>query len=82
MTEGIEMLESKLNSVLANHDECLVEERIHGVEATCAVIEDFRDSSIYVLPPVEIIPPADHDFFDAEVKYAGAAREICPGRFT
>jgi D-alanine-D-alanine ligase len=62
--------------------ELLVEERIIGKEATVAVLERFRDEAVYVLPPIEIIPPATTSFFDTEVKYSGATEERCPGNFS
>ena len=58
----------------------LVEEYIEGREATCGVLENFRGEKHYALPVIEIVPP-DGRFFDYEVKYSGATREICPGRF-
>lgn len=67
---------------LTVHDACLVEERIHGVEATSGILEGFRGDTHYVLPPIEIIPPQSADYFDYEVKYNGQTEEICPARFT
>ncbi|MCF7835600.1 MAG: D-alanine--D-alanine ligase [Candidatus Marinimicrobia bacterium] len=61
-------------------DTVLVEEFIKGREATCGILEDFRGENTYALPVVEIIPP-DDKFFDYEVKYNGATREICPASF-
>jgi D-alanine-D-alanine ligase len=71
-----------IERTLNAYGDCLIEERIAGSEATCAVIEGFRDHDIYVLPPVEIVPPQDKAFFDEEAKYSGKTAEICPGRFT
>ena len=62
--------------------EFMIEERIRGREATCALLEDFRDQALYVLPAIEIIPPSTHDFFAADVKYTGATTELVPGRFS
>lgn len=58
----------------------LVEELIRGTEATAGVVENLRGESLYALPPIEIIPPAQ-DFFSYSAKYSGASREIVPGRF-
>ncbi len=60
----------------------LVEERIVGKEATVGVLEGFRDEDFYLLPPVEILPPSEADFFDSEVKYSGQTEERCPGNFS
>lgn len=82
MASGTDELVVVLEKALPVYRECLVEERIRGIEATVGILEDFRDTSHYILPPVEIIPPSTHDFFAADVKYNGATAEICPGRFS
>lgn len=60
----------------------LVEEFIEGREATCGVIDGFRNESRYKLLPVEIITPQGNAFFDYDAKYSGKSSEICPGNFT
>jgi D-alanine-D-alanine ligase len=61
----------------------LIEQYIEGREATCGVIEKFRDQDIYSLLPIEIIPRQGQTFFDYESKYSDnkGAQEICPGNF-
>lgn len=71
-----------LFKTLTDYEEVLVEEHITGREATCGVIEHFRDESLYALPVVEIVPPESAGFFSAEVKYNGETKELCPARFT
>lgn len=66
---------------LTVHDDFLVEQRIRGREATCGVLENFRNERVYRLPAIEIVPPPQVDYFAAEVKYTGETEEICPGRF-
>ncbi len=61
-------------------DVILIEEYIQGTEATCGVIEGFRDEDMYSLPAVEIRPK--NNFFDYESKYSGGSIEIVPGRFS
>jgi D-alanine-D-alanine ligase len=57
---------------------CLVEKFIPGVEITGGVL---GNDSLQALPLVEIIPGADHEFFDYTAKYTpGASDEICPAR--
>ncbi|TSC67180.1 MAG: D-alanine-D-alanine ligase, partial [Parcubacteria group bacterium Gr01-1014_72] len=63
-------------------DTVLVEEYIKGREATCAVVDGFRGEERYALPPIEIVPPEDKQFFDYEAKYGGRTLEICPGNFS
>lgn len=59
----------------------IIEKFIKGREATVGVLEEFRKTQYYPLPPVEIIPPKQKLFFDYESKYDDSSREICPGRF-
>ena len=82
MVPSADELAAALALMFIDHEEYLVEERIRGVEATVAVLESFRDEDLYVLPPIEIIPPSTHDFFAADVKYTGDTTELCPGRFS
>lgn len=56
----------------------IVEEYLAGREVTCGVLERFRGEEHYALPIIEIIPPADSDFFDYRAKYSGKTQEICP----
>lgn len=82
MVDSILDLPNQLTETLARYEECMVEERIMGIEATCGVLEDFRNERYYVFPPIEIVPPPTHVFFSEDVKYNGATEEICPGRFS
>lgn len=82
IVESPEALHAAVLETLQHYDECMVEERIIGTEATCAVLSDFRDSDLYVLPPVEIIPPSGRAFFDETAKYDGSTTELCPGHFS
>lgn len=75
-------LEKAIAEALKHSDKVLIEEYIFGKEATCGVIDQFRNEMIYALLPVEIRKPADSVFFDYEAKYSGQTQEICPGNFT
>lgn len=79
--ESLLMLHEALEKALGTYDSVLVEECIEGKEATCGVINNFRGKDIYVLPPIEIVPPPSSKLFDYTVKYDGSTEEICPGRF-
>jgi len=81
MVSGSNELADGIKISLQAYEECLVEERIRGTEATCAVLGDFRGYTLYALPPVEIIPASGHNYFDNVAKYDGSTTEICPGRF-
>lgn len=76
-----EDLENTIFHELFYNDKILFEEYIKGREATCGVLENFRGEKHYALPPVEIIPPEENNFFDYEAKYGGNSREICPANF-
>ncbi len=82
LARGTSDLIVALAHVLDRAETVLVEERIVGKEATVGVLEGYRQDPYYVLPAIEIIPPASADFFDATVKYNGQTEEICPGRFS
>ena len=74
-----------LEAAFAHSDAAIVEEYISGQEATCAVIDNFRNQALYALPPVEIVPPVASLFFDYQAKYTNdeqAATERCPGNFS
>jgi D-alanine-D-alanine ligase len=74
-------LASALEKAFAVGDTAIIEEYIQGREATCGVIQDFRDEKIYALLPIEIVPAKDREFFDHAAKYEGKSEEICPGNF-
>ena len=82
MVTGTDKLALAIADMFTTCDECMIEERIRGTEATVAVLEDFRNEPLYTLPVIEIVPPPTHEFFSADVKYTGETLEICPGRFT
>lgn len=82
IVRGAGELTKALQEALREREEVLVEERIRGKEATCGVLERFRGEDLYVLPTIEIVPPADESFFTHTAKYSGKTDEICPGRFT
>lgn len=65
----------------SKHKKIIVEEYIKGREATCGIIDNFREREHYALPVIEIIPPENSDFFDYGAKYGGRTRELCPSGF-
>jgi D-alanine-D-alanine ligase len=75
-------LESAITDALNYSDQALIEEYIVGKEATCGVVDNFRNEIIYSLLPIEIRKPTDSAFFDYKAKYGGKTEEICPGNFT
>jgi D-alanine-D-alanine ligase len=81
MVKNPALLTQALQDALSRYEEVMVEARIPGREATCGVIERYRGDTLYGLPPVEIVPPSDAEFFDNACKFNGATQEICPARF-
>lgn len=77
--EGTLMLEQALRTALSVYPEVLVEEFIEGKEATCGVIEDFRDQKSYALPPVEVVHTAP--IFNYSQKYHLELEHRCPSCF-
>jgi D-alanine-D-alanine ligase len=75
-------LERAVEDALKYSDQALIEEFIAGKEATCGVVDKFRNEEIYSLLPVEIRKPVESAFFDYQAKYGGKSEEICPGNFT
>lgn len=71
-----------LSEAIRYSDIVLVERYLRGKEATCGVIDNFRNQDLYALPPIEIRRPAGEQVWGYESKYNGATKEVCPGNFT
>jgi len=81
VASGVYELAKVLEELAKTEEVVLVEKYIQGTEATCGVIENFRNQEFYSLPAIEIVPPSDRPCFDYQSKYDGRTTEICPGRF-
>lgn len=81
VANSFQELLSALETTLSVHGSVVVEEYIKGKEATCGVIEKFRNQDLYVLPPIEIVKQSEK-VFDYDSKYNGETREVCPGNFS
>ena len=81
MVQNTALLPQALKDALNTYPQVLVEKRIAGKEATCGVVNRFREKDTYVLPPIEITPGAS-GIYDAEAKQGCAAHEVCPGNFS
>ncbi len=74
-------LEPALRSALEHSDTVIIEEFIEGREATCGVLDHFRDERYYSLLPIEILPSSD--FYDYHAKYISEeTRYVIPGGFS
>lgn len=82
VVKSLPELEGALRNAFVYDPRAVVEEYLQGVEATCGIIDNFRNKQFYSLPVVEIIPPPESQFFDYEAKYSGNTRELCPSNFS
>ncbi|MFA7252516.1 MAG: D-alanine--D-alanine ligase family protein [Candidatus Paceibacterota bacterium] len=75
-------LESAITDALNYSDTALIEEFIVGKEATCGVVDNFRNQEVYALLPNEIRKPTGSDFYDYNAKYVSEEPVVvCPGNF-
>lgn len=81
MVHDYKYLDEAIKKALEHAKSALIEEYIKGKEATCGVIDGYRDQEFYALPPVEI-RPHNGKFFDYDAKYAGQSTQIVPGNFS
>ncbi len=80
IVKTFDSLEEAIKCAMQYSDKVIIEEYIMGREASCGVIEDFRDKEFYSLPPIEI--KSNNKFFDYDAKYNGASTEVILGNFT
>jgi D-alanine-D-alanine ligase len=80
VANSFQELLSAMEEILSEHGSLIVEEYIKGKDATCGVIDNFRNKEIYTLPPVEIVSP--NKFLDYGAKHNNKSREIYPGNFS
>ncbi len=74
-------LMSALKVATSLSDSIMVEEYIKGREASCIVIDRFRNEERYGLPVVEISTPKEKSFFDENLKREKQVEFICPANF-
>jgi len=76
--ETAQELASALETGWGHSESLLVEPFLEGTELTCGVLGNENPEA---LPLIEIIPAANHGFFNYQAKYeSGEAEEICPAR--
>lgn len=81
LVKGFPELEEAIARAFEHGESVLIEEFIKGIEATCGVIDGYREQDHYALPPIEIRPHGK-GIFDYDAKYKGQSEEIVPGNFT
>lgn len=81
LAKTFNQLDETLQLAFTVSPNALVEEYIRGKEATCGVVDNFRDRETYTLPPIEIRKPGG-GVWGYKDKYSGETEEICPGNFT
>jgi D-alanine--D-alanine ligase len=73
-------LADALTAMLATYRGAIVEEYVRGEEATVGVIADYRDESLYALPPAMIGAPEGYAFLPKDVLRSGLdVRVPAPG---
>lgn len=77
-----ENLKSRIDEALTTNEEVLVEEFIRGREASCSVLENFRNDSVYIFPSIEVIVDRNHQFYSSDAKTNCNSLEVCPANFT
>jgi D-alanine-D-alanine ligase len=71
-------LSEAVEKAFAHDTTLLIEAYIEGTELTGGVV---GNQELLALPIIEIVPNAEHEFFDYVAKYtAGVTQEICPAR--
>jgi D-alanine-D-alanine ligase len=81
LVKSFAQFEQAVKKAFEHGDTILIEEYIAGKEATCGVIDGYRDQKYYALPPVEI-RPHNGNFYDYQAKYQGKSDKIVPGNFS
>jgi len=82
LAQTFDELKKAVGGAFEYSNEVIIEEYIKGREATCGVLENFRNKNLYTFLPVEIVKPPTADFFNYNSKYSGESEEIIPGRFS
>lgn len=71
-----------LVKTLARYSDVIVEEKIVGKEASVGIMQNFRGSELYALPPVEVILHAGTDHYSTIQKLHPHTRRLSPGSFS
>ncbi len=77
LVNDFKSLKNSIINAFKHSDSVIIEEYINGREATCGVIDSFRNMPFYALPAIEIINDKGN-FFNYNAKYAGQTEEIVP----
>jgi len=77
IVNSFEDLKNAVKKAFSEDTSILIEEYIRGIEITCGVLGNSKQTKLMVLPPVQIIP--GNNFFDYDAKYfSKQTQEICP----
>jgi D-alanine-D-alanine ligase len=75
-------LPDAIGDVLDGYGTALVEEFVIGEDATVGVIENFRNESIYVLPPVHVVLPEGARIYETHFHEQALAHHSVPSNFS
>ena len=82
VADSLHELTNILELVFDYVDSIIIEQFVQGQEATCGVVENFREQSRYTLPPVQIQLPAGSKFFDYDAKCDPTLDHMCPANLS
>lgn len=83
IAHNLDDLTEALQNAFQYADTVLIEEYIRGKEATCGVIDHFREQERYVFMPTEIVDLTGNDIWDYNSKYTNDLHQmITPGNFS
>lgn len=82
MARTFHEFEQGIKDAFSFSPQVLIEEYVAGKEATCGVVEGFRTTPLYSLPPIEVVLPPTERIFSAALKLNEADCSRCPGSFT
>ena len=71
-------LPSVLADMFALYETLLVEEYMHGTHVSVGIIENFRNESLYALPPAEFMLPEGFAMPDFDARMHESAAHRCP----
>jgi D-alanine-D-alanine ligase len=75
---GPDQISAVIKKLHAKYSRVMIEAYLPGREVTVGVLDNFRSTSRYVLPVIEVCPPSEHSFYSYTAKYSGVTELQCP----
>lgn len=70
-----------LADTLESHGDALVEEYVIGDEAVVGIVQDFRNQSLYALPPAHVARPSGNRILPYSLRIAGDVHHVVPSPY-